>query len=82
MISKAQSKSHLSFLVDQLWKRSNERATLAEQLVADLNDADWLLLATWDFALKSSAFVDWPPGSLPLKSICEYSDLKGMYLLC
>jgi hypothetical protein len=43
-------KTNLSSLLDELWRRPEERTNLITQLVTSLTDADWLILAAWDTA--------------------------------
>ncbi len=42
--------THLASLLDELWQRPTERAALAEQLVAHLNDVEGFILVAWDLA--------------------------------
>lgn len=43
-------KRNLSSLIDELWKKPNEREELARQFIADLNFDSRLILSAWDTA--------------------------------
>jgi hypothetical protein len=45
--------SQFSLILDQLWRRSNERLVLAKELSQSLTHTDWLMLAGWDTAAYS-----------------------------
>lgn len=71
--------THLTFLVDDLWK-SPHRALRVGQLVADLNEVDMLLLAGWDTAATCGPLTGTLRLTLP-QTIEVTDDVGRVFLL-
>jgi hypothetical protein len=71
--------TQLSSLLGELWRQPQEKTQLVQQMIANLDDADWLILVGWDVAATfgpSSGHV-----SLVRPQNIQITDMWGKLLL-